>query len=74
LFVLLSVLSLLLCVQLEVRDDFPRSENGACYFGFGFLFCFFVFVFVFILFVIPDEFENCSFYLCEELSWNFDGD
>jgi len=25
-------------------------------------------------FVIPYEVENCSFYLCEELSWNFDGD
>jgi hypothetical protein len=23
---------------------------------------------------IPDKFENCSFYLSEELSWNFDGD
>jgi hypothetical protein len=25
-------------------------------------------------FVILDLFKNCSFYLCEELSWNFDGD
>jgi hypothetical protein len=25
-------------------------------------------------FVIPNEFENCSFYLYEELIWNFDGD
>ena len=25
-------------------------------------------------FVIPDEFENCSFSFCEELSWKFDGD
>jgi hypothetical protein len=25
-------------------------------------------------FVLPDEFANCSFQLCEELSWNFDGD
>jgi hypothetical protein len=24
-------------------------------------------------FLIPDEFENCFIYLCEELSWNFDG-
>jgi hypothetical protein len=24
-------------------------------------------------FVIPDKFENCSFYLCEELFWDFDG-
>ena len=24
--------------------------------------------------VTQDESENCSFYLCEELSWNFDGD
>jgi hypothetical protein len=25
-------------------------------------------------FIISDEFENCSFYPCEELCWNFDGD
>jgi hypothetical protein len=25
-------------------------------------------------FLIPNEFENCSFYLCEKLSWNVDGD
>jgi hypothetical protein len=25
-------------------------------------------------FVIPHEFENCPFYLGEELNWNFDGD
>jgi hypothetical protein len=25
-------------------------------------------------FVIPDEYENFSFYFCEELSWKFDGD
>ena len=25
-------------------------------------------------FVIPDEFANYPFYLCKELSWNFDGD
>jgi hypothetical protein len=25
-------------------------------------------------FVIPDKFENSSFYLYEELSWNFDRD
>jgi hypothetical protein len=24
-------------------------------------------------FVIPDDVENCSFYLYEELSWNFEG-
>jgi hypothetical protein len=51
-------------VQLEARDgDSPRSslivENSFHYPG---------------CFVIPDEFENCSFYLCEQLSWNFDGD
>jgi hypothetical protein len=27
-----------------------------------------------IVFVIPEEFANCPFYLCKELSWNFDGD
>jgi hypothetical protein len=31
-------------------------------------------VFTMLGFVIPDEFENCSFYLCEELNWNFDRD
>jgi hypothetical protein len=25
-------------------------------------------------FIIPEEFKECSFDLCEELSWNFDGD
>jgi hypothetical protein len=25
-------------------------------------------------FAFPDEFENCSFYVFEELCWNFDGD
>jgi hypothetical protein len=41
----------------------PRSsivENYFCYPAFGF--------------VIPDEVGNCYFYLCEELSWNFDED
>ena len=41
----------------------PRSyfivENSLCYPG---------------IFVIPNEFENCSFELYEELSWTFDGD
>ena len=51
------------CSVVELEVNSPRSsfiaENSFCYPGF---------------FVIPDEFENCSFYLCEELSWNFDGD
>ena len=25
-------------------------------------------------FTFPDKFENCSFYVFEELSWDFDGD
>jgi hypothetical protein len=50
--------------QLEVRDgDSPRSsfivENCLLHLG---------------VFVIPNEFENCSFYLCEELIWSFDGE
>jgi len=50
-------------VQLEVRhgDSIRGSfivENSFCYPRF---------------FVIPDEFANCSFQFCEELSWNFDG-
>jgi hypothetical protein len=60
----MQFLSGLLCVELEVTDgDSTRRsfivENSIRYPGF---------------FVIPDEFENCSFYLYEELSWNFDGD
>ena len=41
----------------------PRSslidDNRVCYPGY---------------FVIPDKFENCSFYLCEKWMCNFDGD
>ena len=29
---------------------------------------------ILVVVVIPDEFENCSFYLYEELIWNFGGD
>jgi len=29
--------------------------------------------FLFVCFIILDEFENCSFCLCEELSWDFGG-
>ena len=51
-------------VELEVRDgDAPRRslvvEHSFCYPGF---------------FVIPDEFVDCSFYLCVELIWDFYGD
>ena len=51
-------------VQLEVKDgDSPRNsfifENSFCYPVF---------------FFHPDEFENCSFYLCIELRWSFDED
>jgi hypothetical protein len=35
---------------------------------------FFVVVCLFVCFDSPNEFENCSFYLCEELSPNFDRD
>ena len=39
-----------------------------------FCFCFcFLFLFLF-FFVILHKFENCSFYFCEELRENFDGD
>jgi hypothetical protein len=27
-----------------------------------------------VFFVIPNEYEKYTFYLCEELSWNFDRD
>lgn len=52
--------------QLEVRDgDSLRSsfivEDSFCY-------PVFVFSFLFFLFVIPNEFANCSFQLYEELS------
>ena len=50
-------------VLLEVQDsDSPSSftvENSFSYPGF---------------FFISNEFENCCILLCEELSWNFDGD
>jgi hypothetical protein len=26
------------------------------------------------IFIFPDEYANCPFYLSEELSWDFDGD
>jgi hypothetical protein len=50
--------------ELEVRDgDSPRHslivESSFSYPG---------------IFVIPEEFENCIFYLCEELNWNFGGE
>jgi hypothetical protein len=51
-------------VQLEVKDsDFPRSSFIVvkC-FGYP---GFFVFLY---------DVENCSFHVCEELCWNFDGD
>ena len=49
-------------LQNEVRDgDSPRSsfivENTFCYSG---------------LFGIPDEVENCSFYLFDQLNWYCD--
>ena len=51
-------------VKLEVRDgDSPSCslivKNCFCYSGF---------------FAFPDEFENCSFHVFEELCWDFDGD
>jgi hypothetical protein len=46
-------------VVVTLRDGYFNFENCFRYPGF---------------FVISYEFENCSFYLCEELSWNFDGD
>jgi hypothetical protein len=50
-------------VQLEVRHG--DSTRGSFIVDNSFLYRRF--------FVIPDEFANCPFYLCEELSWNFDG-
>jgi hypothetical protein len=54
-------------VQLEIRDgDSSRSyfiiENS------------FLILIENRFFVIANEFENWSFKLCEEFSWNFDGD
>jgi hypothetical protein len=51
-------------VQLEVRDgdSLRRSFIVESCFGYpGIIF-------------FPYEIENCSFYVCEELYWNFDGD
>ena len=56
-------------VKLEVRDgDSQRNSFIVLFLLSCFCFCFVLF------FVIPDEVENCSFYLCEELSWTFGGD
>jgi hypothetical protein len=51
-------------LQLVFRDDdSPRRsfivDISFCYPGF--------------VFIITDQFDNCSFYLCEEWSWNFGG-
>ena len=68
----MQFLSLLLCSKLEVRDGDSTSCSFIvknCFHYSGFCFLFFVFCFAF-----PDEFENCSFHVFEELCWNFDGD
>jgi hypothetical protein len=52
-------------VQLEVRDGDSTSS---------FIIVLFIVFTILGFFVIPDEFANCSFYLCQELRWNFDGD
>ena len=50
-------------VQLEVRDG-DTSISRYCI-GLLLLSCFFLFLY---------EVENCSFKVCKELCWNFDGD
>jgi hypothetical protein len=60
-------------VKLEVRDsDSPSCclivKNCFRYSGFLLLLLFFFFFFFF--FPFPDEFENCSLYVFEELCWD----
>jgi hypothetical protein len=49
-------------VQLEVRDG--DTSNSLYCIGLLLLSCFFLFLY---------EVENCSFKICKELCWNFDG-
>ena len=51
-------------IQLEVRDDDSTRNSLIVENNFPTLF----------VVVVPNEFENFSFYLCEDLSWNFDRD
>jgi hypothetical protein len=51
-------------VQLEVIDGGSPRSSFIVQKSFQYL----------VVFVIPDEFENWSFYLGKELSWNFDGE
>jgi hypothetical protein len=51
-------------VQLEIKN----GDSTICSLIVGNSFCYSRF------FVIPDEFANYPFLLCDELGWNFDGD
>jgi hypothetical protein len=51
-------------VKLEVRDDYSPSHS----FTVKYCFCYSGF------FSFPDEFENCSFHVFEELYWDFERD
>jgi hypothetical protein len=46
-------------MEISSKSSFFVVENGFCYPGFFLILC---------------KFENCSFYICKELSWHFDGD
>jgi hypothetical protein len=60
-----SVIELKVRVGNSLRSSFIALNSFSLLF-FCLLICLFVIV-------ILNEFEHCSFYLCEEMSWNFDG-
>jgi hypothetical protein len=57
-------------VKFEVRNDDSPSHSFTVKNCFAFIY---LFIYLFIL-AFPDEFENCSFHVFEEVGWDFDGD
>jgi hypothetical protein len=62
-------------VQAEIRDgDSPRISFIVEKSFSSSSFVFVCLLSLLLLLLLQGEFESCSFYLCEELTWNFDGD
>ena len=57
-------------VKLQIRN----GDSPSLSFVVKNYFCSSGFLFLFLFFASPDEFENCSFHVFEELCWDFDGD
>ena len=55
-------------IELDVRDGNASTSWFIVQYSFGYPVCFFC------LLVFPYEVEYCSFKVCEELCWDFDGD